>query len=100
MMRKKRTRNHRQLSASGARVAAVSAAVRLKAHELLAAKLRRILEERRVSERELARRTGYKLRFVREILGGRSRRLSLEGMEKVAAALGVDVTDLVGNRAL
>src|ERR1700754_4530786 len=97
-MRKKQTRKHRQLSASGSRTTAPSGSARLRPHEQMAVNLRRILKRKRVSEQELAQLTGYKLRFVREILGGRSGRLKMNGIRKIAAVLGVRIESLVGSR--
>jgi DNA-binding Xre family transcriptional regulator len=97
-MRKKQAPKNRQLSESGSRTAAPSGAATLQPHERLAVNLRRILRSKRISEQKLADLTGYKLRFVREILGGRSARLKMRGIEKIAAVLGVRIESLVGSR--
>ena len=56
---------------------------------VVAINLRRMLAE------ELARRTGFALSYVEEILRGEVKRLRKGDLEAIANALGVDVTDLV-----
>jgi DNA-binding Xre family transcriptional regulator len=64
-------------------------------HKILAVNLRRIRVDRHITQKMLARSTGYKLESVKKIERCEHRRLSAAHVQAFADALEVDVTDLL-----
>lgn len=60
----------------------------------VAEQVRRLLDERGISGRELARLTGIPQRTIAKKVAGQHP-FDLDDLAKIAAALGVDVTDLL-----
>jgi DNA-binding Xre family transcriptional regulator len=97
-MAKKKKNGDRRLSGKRRRRRAASGGIAPETRQLIAVKLPPLLAKKHVTERELARRTGYKPRFIGEILGGKSGRLTMRGLEKILAALDVTIDRFLGFR--
>jgi DNA-binding Xre family transcriptional regulator len=97
-MAKKKKDLDRRLSEKRRRRRAASTRIAPEMRQLIAVKLPPLLAKKRVTERELARSAGYKPRFIREILGGKSGRLTMRGLQKILAALDVTIDRFLGFR--
>ena len=57
--------------------------------------LSRLLGERRVTQQELARKTGIRAATINEYYNELAERVSLEHMDKICDVLGCDLTELI-----
>jgi len=64
--------------------------------EELSVVLKRLLHERNLSQRELARRTGVSTSYIAALLGGTRRRISMDKALPIARELNVSVETLTG----
>jgi putative transcriptional regulator len=58
-------------------------------------KLKEILEEKGISERELSRITGIRQPTINEMCRNQSKRIPLENLAKICEVLDVDIPDIL-----
>ncbi len=58
--------------------------------------LSRLLGERRVTQKDLSKKTGIRIATINEYYNELSDRINLEHMDKICEVLGCELTDLIG----
>jgi hypothetical protein len=98
MIRKKPSKHNRRESTVGSRDSPPSGPDIQAKRETVVLNILRLLVKKGMSDKDLARETGYTLRFVRGFLFADPGKLTIPEMEHIAVKLGVRFRDLLKER--